>query len=264
MTQARSLGVPRLGWIALATGCFLLSASHLNADDFSYSETFSLFGQTPNTTCDASPKGICGAVATINSFIYLEKQYPSLYGNKLTPNLSGNSDPTDALNFASNGFGTYQGYYKRPGDAYSDFLQTKKDWFTLYAPGTTTFEARYAGSGGVPDVNWLAAQVKAGQDVEFFVQATGFFHVLTLTGVSCTAGNCSITYQDPNAPATNQNSGTLTSTLSGLQFTNVPGSGFNGTVTITGAFAESPIPEPATWLLLGGGLALMARLRRVS
>jgi hypothetical protein len=33
-----------------------------------------------------------------------------------------------------------------------------------------------------------------------------------------------------------------------LSFTGVPGSAYNGTVTITAAFAESPVPEPATFV----------------
>ena len=39
----------------------------------SYSNPFDKYGQVENTTCPAAPGGICAAVASINSFVYLKR-----------------------------------------------------------------------------------------------------------------------------------------------------------------------------------------------
>src|SRR5437879_4677220 len=122
---------------------------------FDYNEEFDNFGKTPNACPASNPKGICAAVAAINSFIFLENQYPGIYDNKLTPNIQGakpnQTDPTDRDNFGVNGWqvGTNpprQGYYARPGTVGGDYIQTKKDWFNDYAPGTTNFDSYFIGS----------------------------------------------------------------------------------------------------------------------
>ena len=239
--------------VLVANGAF---APIVVAAAFSYSIDFNKLGQTPNFTCGT--QGACGAVATINSFAFLQKQYPGVYDNKLLPNNNAmtNTDPTDAQKFGFDGWQVganpmRQGYYMRPGGAESDFLQTKKDWINDYAPGTTVFNSWWAGSpdnNRKPTIDDLAQEIKDGEDVEFFVKGTNFFHVMTLTAVACDmAMNCTIRYQDPNDPGTHQGPTPITVMDGMLMFTGVPGSGQpNLTVTITAAFAESPVPEPAT------------------
>jgi hypothetical protein len=238
---------------------------------FEYTLPFNEYGQQPNLCPPSNPKGICAAVASINSFKFLQTHYPSMYGNLLLPNLQPDgTDPIDAMDFGVNGWQVganpaRQGYYPRPGNAYGDYIQTKMDWIEDRAPGRTTYETRYAGAGGVPDVAWLAEQIQKGQDVEFFVQGTDFFHALTLTGVGCSDHNyvdCYIMYQDPNDVATQKQLAVNPTGPGGaLQLTGVDFSG-GVTLTITGAFAESPVPEPATYLLLGGALTALAFYRR--
>lgn len=221
---------------------------------FNYSNDFSKYGVQPNLCPVTNPKGICAAVAAINSFAYLQNSRGDLYGTSLLPNLKNDgTDPTDAMDFGVNGWTVgmnphRDGYYPRPGTAYDDYIATKKDWIEDHVPGKTTYEVRYAGQGGAPDVAWLATQIMKKQDVEFFVQGTGFFHAMTLVGVSCTGDdytNCSITFQDPNEP-TKTYSRPLTIGANSLGVTDLPSSGFVGALTITGAFAESPVPEPGT------------------
>lgn len=243
----------------LTLAIFAAAAQLAHSAAFTYSIDFNKLGQTPNFACGG--KGACGAVSTVNSFAFLQKQYPGIYDNKLLPNNNAmtNTDMVDAQKFGFDGWqvGTNpmrQGYYPRPGGAESDFLQTKKDWINDYAPGTTRFNSWWAGSpdnNRKPTIDDLAREINHKEDVEFFVQGDNFYHVMTLTEVSCDmAMNCSIRYQDPNQPGTHQGPTPITVMNNMLMFTGVPGSGYNGTVTITAAFSESPIPEPATWILI--------------
>ncbi len=245
------------------------ASSFARADAFSYSEVFSNFGQVTNFTCPASPGGVCGAVAAMNSFTFLQNTYSSIYGITLT----GLNPAFAASSFASTGWvdssGTaYQGYYSRPGTANGDFIATLQDWVNTHQPqpNLTNFSSWYAGSpNGLPTIDALGQEIKAQEDVEIFVKniagSPSFFHVLTLTAVSCDAAlNCSIKYQDPNGPANEQ---TATLANGTLQFTGVPASGFAGTVSIVSAFSESPVPEPASYILFGIVTAvLLASVRR--
>jgi hypothetical protein len=240
------------------------------ATPFTFSLDFTKFGTQANFACGGS--GACGAVATVNSFVFLENMYSHFYDNKLTPSMNLMDDAQD---FGFDGWqvganSMRRGYYDplRPHNAdFTDsFLQTKKEWIHDRAPGTTIFESWFEGSpdhNRKPTIMDLAQEIKDGEDVEFFVRGTNFYHVLTLTEVSCDmAMNCSIRYQDPNQPLVNQ-PGTPITVMDGmLQFTNVPGSGHMGVVTITAAFSESPVPEPSTLLLLGSGLAVLVVWRR--
>ena len=246
--------------LSIFATCAPLAKAEYISGPFDYSEDFSLFGQQANTSCTVKAGGttaICGAVAAVNSFIFLENKYSDVYGNSLTPNLTGNTDPTDAKNFAVDGFGTYTGYYNRTGTAGGDYIDTLTDWFDLYAPGTTLLSSWYSGSSQndyLPGISDMAYEIRESEDVELFAKMGDVYHVLTLTGITCDAvGNCSMTYQDPNSPATPQ-SAALTLVDGSLQFSDLPGSGYTGTFSITGMFAESPIPEPSTLLLVGGGL----------
>jgi hypothetical protein len=258
--------------LGLMFGVCWASAQFAYSAAFTHSIDFAKLGVTPNFACGG--KGACGAVSTINSFIFLQKEYPAMYDNKLAPNYNAmtNTDMVDAQKFGFDGWqvGTNpmrQGYYNRPGGAESDFLQTKKDWINDYAPGTTRFSSWWPGSpdnNRFPTIMDLAEEMRKKEDVEFFVQNTDpakpFYHVMTLTEVSCDATMlmCSIRYQDPNNPTVNQPSTPITVMNNMLLFTNVPGSNYMGQVKITAAFSESPIPEPASVLMiLAAGVVLV-------
>ena len=264
----------RAKFLAVVLTLLFASKQLAQADPINESIDASKLGVTPNFACGG--QGACGAVASINSFSYLGRQFPGIYGNppnNITPNYNATSN-TDTVDAQAFGFDGWQvganpmrrGYYDplRPHNAdYTDsFLQTKKDWINDHAPGTTVFSSWFTGSADnnrKPTILDLAAEMKKKEDVEFFVQADGFYHVMTLAGVMCDmAMNCSIKYQDPNDPAQANPNETMAkiytaniSVMDGmLQFTGVPGSGFAGTVTITAAFSESPVPEPATAVLM--------------
>jgi hypothetical protein len=269
--------IQHLTFVAVLAGLCLRSAI---ADPINVSIDTSKLGVTPNEDCGI--KGICGAIASINSFAYLSRQFPTVYGNLpngLLPNFNTttNTDSVDAKKFAVDGWQVGMnpariGYYNRTGGAELDYLQTKMDWFNDYAPGTTMFDSWWATPAGKPEwasphntakptVANLVGALQQNKDVEFFVQRENFYHVMTLTGIECDmAMNCAIKWQDPNDAAQampNQTmakiySAPITVTEGMIMFNGVLGAG--GVVTMTAAFAEMPVPEPATMILIVIGL----------
>jgi len=268
-------GYLRTKALSLVAAAVAFAAQVVLAGAIDVSIDTSKLGVTPNEDCGIG--GICGAVSSINSFTYLSRKYPSIYGDDLLPdyNATTNTDSSDAKKFAVDGWqeGTNPnrtGYYNRTGGAELDFLNTKKDWFHDFALDTTVFNSWWTQPAGHPEwaspdnnnsptIADLAAEIQHGEDVEFFVQDGDFYHVMTLTGIVCDEDmNCSIKYQDPNDPAQDSPNETMAkiymadvTIMDGMiTFEDVPGSGHTGTVKITAAFAESPIPEPATAVII--------------
>jgi hypothetical protein len=263
----------RVGFWVVLVG-LVAQAGRADVLPFDYQEDFDDFGKTPNACPVTNPKGICAAVAAINSFIFLENMYPEGYGNNLTPNVVGPSgnetDPIDANAFGVSGWTVppnppRQGYYPLPGSVGGTYIQTKMNWIGDHNPGTITiFDSWFAGSpdnNRVPTIADLASQLmpSSPEDVELFINGgTGGNHALTLTGLSCEGDNytdCFISYQDPNDPTVN-NTESVSVVNGSLQID-------DGFGNIYAAFSESPIPEPTSLILLGTVIAGVAwRLRR--
>ncbi len=166
---------------------------------------------------------------------------------------------------------------------------SKVEYVNEYAPNSTVFWAQmdpatcgaasnYADSSVIsnvkPTLSALYNQLQMGEDVEIaFIGSTNlgiaplndsnsFAHMVTLTGLNSTNGN--FTYLDPNNP-TNVFSATMTVDTNGyLAFTwNNNNSPSTPGVEIYEAWAESPIPEPASLVLLAmSGVSGLLYLRR--
>jgi hypothetical protein len=187
------------------------------------------------------------------------------------------TDPIDATNFGVTGWQVganpmRRGFYDllRPHNAdFTDsFLQTKKDWIHDFAPGTTVFDSWFPGSidnDRKPTIMDLAQEIKDGEDVELFVRGEGgYYHVISLTGIFCrddAMTMCGLKYQDNDGDINMNLMAPITVAGGMVMFTGAL-SGADRTVTITAAFAESPVPEPSTLLLLGSGLTVLAVWRR--
>jgi hypothetical protein len=196
----------------------------------------------------------------INSFVFLDNHYPSVYpGNKLIP---GNNPNQATQWFSTAGWdgpnGHREGYYTRVtppfrGDADAVLLQTKKDWVNDWAPGTTRFESMLKSGGTYPTIEFLANEICHHEDVELAVDIAPIgAHLITLTAISCDmAGNCKIRYQDPNDPQHEQPAVDLftSHTIDHPNELFFYFKAFGGSAFIRSAFAESPVPEPPTWLL---------------
>jgi hypothetical protein len=266
-----------------------LFPQYLMAQITMYSEPFAWFGDQANQTPPGYPNGTCAASSAINSFIYLENQYPNIYGapngGKLTPNYNAanNNDPTDALNFGVNGFGMdpnnsnnpYPGYYPSPLPANSGYVATKTQWFNTYAPGTTTIDSWYLGTAQDPSnqnnmnptPQVFQAQLQAKEDVEFFIQGSAY-HVLTLTDLTVNMNtnptSYTVSWLDCNDTSMEYSSPVTFAANGQMQITGVFGYPNGSLENITAAFAESPIPEPSTFLMLVGmgAVSLLAYARR--
>jgi len=248
---------------------------------FSYSEDFSKFGRVQNQNCGIG--GICGAVAMVNSFVFLQNMYPGIYGP--TPLVS--ADPTaDSLKFALDGWQTgtnpaRTGYYNRVAagtTGIKELWETKVDWVTDYAPGTTVFAGMTAFVDstadwklgqfvtlGYPTIAFLAQEIKNGEDVEASISKldnTGS-HAITLTGIACDAqNNCTLKYQDPNFPTVERSVPLNLNAGQGNRIQFSEAGTFDADVYLYLAFAESPVPEPGTIALGAIGLILIVVFRR--
>lgn len=237
-------------------------------------ENFSYFGKQDNFTCPAGPHGVCAAASTLNSFIFLANQYPQVYGNMLDPSVTGavpnQTDHTDTLNFAN----FYYGYLatqpnSNPND---DFRYALTTWMSDFAFGTSVVTSVYPGSpdsNGLPTTAFLTSQIMDQEDVQLFVYGedpntkSQVGHAINLIGISSSNGDYVIQYQDPNSPTEIQTSQLLFGPGGQLSFQGLPGTGppfLTTEFSIDAAFAESPkpTPEPASWVLLGSSVLLLA------
>jgi len=258
---------------SLVVSGIAINISSAHAAGFSFSENFNNFGVTPNNYCPTvnNGKGICGAVEAINSFTFLTKTYPNIYvngtSNLIIPNYNAltNTDPTDGLNFATQGWtvggNTYQGYYPRPGVAIADYTATLNDWFNSYAPNTTSITTFNS-----PTIQQLATAIQQGQDTEFFILSNTIYHVLDLTAIACTGGmgtngndytGCTINYQDPDNATTEVKNVPIAINNGSISFN------YNGAqVNVQAAFDESPVPEPSNILGVVTALGFIAFFKR--
>ncbi|HEV3167427.1 MAG TPA: PEP-CTERM sorting domain-containing protein [Isosphaeraceae bacterium] len=261
--------------IALASATVLSSLAMISsarADSIFYN--FDSYGHAVNN----GP--YCAATSFANSFRFLEKKYPTVYGTTLT---GGNDNPTAArdgivaLETLSGGAGSAP-------TSHQTVWESKVNYILNNAPaGTTIFEGQQdpavSTTGWLmansiqnvnPTLNFLFNQLRRGEDVE--IGFTGipnaqqnepedkqdpFSHMVVLTGLDNVTMR--MQYLDPNNP-TQLFTTTLTSN-NGSLFFNWDNGGANtpvNNVRIFQAFAESPsVPEPSSLILAGSGAFLL-------
>jgi hypothetical protein len=251
-----------------------------------------LFGNLDQAKTNC-PNFSCGPTAATNSFAYLQRRFPQVYGSSLIPDTNNNGmiDEAELIAVANNvganfmkscvnncGTGTY----------IEDFIIGKRDYIESKVPGKTKYGAQIAlkwrvnaddfpaGNPGshlgtpkpdfVQDMRaatlaFLAGEIARGEDVEVFVAwGTNNAHYLTLTGIS---------YNDQT------NMGTLNfidpagglpgmANILGLNANGVIQTSYAGGSSLFHAVSEST-PEASTVLgllalgLLGGGVQIKQR-----
>lgn len=254
------------------------------------------FGSVKNNR--ASP--ICAAVATANSFVYLQNHYPDIYGQSLI--LDGNPEHTViALAYGwENSSGIVRsGMYGHDNPFHpQDIWEQKVHFIEDFSPGTTIFDGQIKVPETIdlfswhrgeiledkyPTWNFLWRQIEHGEGVEIGIcpiGGGGTGHVLTLTDLSFNDAEDGglydngrwdlgeprkISFLDPNPNILgiqHQITDITSDRLDdGLQFNWWV---YNGTYEITFAFSESavPLPLPGALWLLGSGLAILLGFRR--
>jgi len=219
----------------------------------------------------------------MNSFQYLQYSSSSTYGTNLTRG-SGTANAAasrDLLDAGING--------GPQGGLQGDVWNAKLNWFinnggtagTTFAGITNTAMTSSQGTGysvgtsnmtfgqsGTQIWNFLVQQIKEGEDVEIGM----FDHMVTLMGLSVSGSNMYAEIIDPNYPtpggtgAGGMSNGAAGEWVNAAYGTNgglvrlsgfsIGGTGYN-LPDIYYAFAESPVPEPASLALFGATSAGM-------
>lgn len=273
---------------AFVCALLLAGAGHaLTIYDIQLDDTmFGHLDQDDTEACGGAGGLACGPTAAVNSFVWLQNQYPDIYDNSLilsaTQDHDGDLviDEYDDWIETANALGDAQ-YMDctvcQGGTSISNFISGKQAWIEDHAPGVTTYADQNV-HAAPPNNIWpmwqfLYDNLVDGEDVELLV---GFYdsegnrvggHYLTLTsfhwedanddGVIDATETASIDFIDPQTGQytvadifQNSQDGPIGSDY---------GTGGNVAVTaIESAVKESPIPEPTTALLLGSGLVILS------
>ncbi len=256
---------------------------------------YSKYGKVWNTA-----PGICAAAATINSFIYLRNQYPSIYsGTNIIPDWDYNdvideSDYNTSRDKLAWGWNDKPGIYKCPAgeDGQKWWWKVKNAWLDEFAPGKTVFSGQYLWADSswtradrvqkkVPEWSFLLDQLRKCEDIEIGFwpwdseqKKWGTGHAVTVTGLRLVDCNDNgkwdpneefkIFYCDPNDPVAKKEAfvslGEVDSWQGIMKIHWWQDPGRD--YFILNAFSESPIPDAATLFLFSSGLVVVLPLFR--
>jgi hypothetical protein len=270
--------LPKKIAIWLVALCLSVPAS---AEVFTVQLDESLFGHLNQADVTGCPPAVaCGPTAAANSFGWLQQRYPTVYGMRLVPdiNTSGTLDSPDLAAVANTLSGpNLMNCSECSGGTFIDeFIYGKTAYIEQVAPGRTQYAAQdpFAWDvtrGGVaqprpgyiqpvnPTFGFLFNELLAGEDVEILINGD-FNHYLTLTSLEWDDVLLSGT-MDYIDPATGAHGVSNISQVGNFINTDYGG----GSSNIVAAVSESPVPEPATILLLGSmllGFGIVLRRRR--
>ena len=215
----------------------------------------------------------CAPTATMNSFIYLQNHYPTVYDHLLVPEGAG-QDVIKARELALNWMNT-----TLAGTTTEDWVWGKYNFLENYAPGKTIYHGQTMYNGwtallprplwvdaALPDWSFLFNELNKCQDVEIGINwGSDMGHALTVCGFlwDDQTSTGKIWYVDPWVGAcTPLNAGIpIWIRMDGKLGFNY--SGANAYVDM--ALAES-VPEPGSLMVLATGLAgivgIVVRRRR--
>ena len=211
----------------------------------------------------------CAPTATMNSFIYLQNHYPTIYDNLLVPAGAG-MDIIKARELAVQWMGT-----TAQGTTYYDWAWGKYDYLEHYAPGKTVYHGQTAYNGWtglkprpewaqdmLPTWDFLYNQLDLCQDVEIGISwSSDVGHALTVCGLTWDDATMagSISYLDPWDGTCYNNIQLTFNPANGKLL--MPYGGHNAWIDL--ALAESPVPEPSAILALGSGfVGVLITLKR--
>jgi len=234
----------------------------------------------------------CGPVSVINSFVYLQNQYPHVYDSKLILKNPQGATEYDDWAYSAWVLGTQYMYTNSCGTLDPNFAWGKQRYISTYAPRTTILhgqatEVDWSTAVGqnpkrrpawmnemVPTWGFLYEELRRCQDVEIgLIFGGGGGHWLTLTGfdwmddgdgIIQQMENATIWFIDPD-DGMESSSSIWQDPMQGFRLTTNYGGGGGLPSWINIVAAESPVPEPTVvaFAFAGGiGFVLVVARRR--
>ena len=265
--------LPRLLIAAVVIG-ILMTCTQAWGTVYTVDKPVNEFGYIDQNNLDQFPGDwlgnvACAPTATMNSFVYLQNHYPGIYGNSLIP-VGAGQDIIRARELALTWMGT-----TIAGTTIRDWTWGKYNYLENYAAGKTMFHGQttYAGwTVGKPRPSWaedmkpnwyfLYNQLFLCQDVEIGISwSSDMGHALTVTGLTWNdeTNVGSISYIDPWDATLYAGIPMNYSFVDNMLHFNYGGN--NSWIDV--ALAESAVPEPSAFLVLGSGfVGILIQLRR--
>jgi len=258
----------RPSWIpmfAIVATCALVSATPVRADDDVKGEVdaskMGNLDQHDLTVCKTKTGDnlSCGPAAAVNSFVYLEKMFPSIYGETLAPLSKPLGQALGQVTVGNLLGGKDFMQTAAPGGTFWDnFYKGKQDYINDKDPGSTLFDQETN-----PSAVWLADQLNHDSDVEIllnFDSPSFRGHYVTVTRISYDSllGFGVLYFVDPLDGTVHH--ADITGDTAQLDITYVrpdTKEELRGRIVRgAGEFARG-VPEPATWALMLSGLGLV-------
>jgi hypothetical protein len=276
----------------LAVGALLCAMPTTSgADLYQIEKDTDLYGNLDQDDIPAGGEVDCGPTAAVNSLVYLENKYPGIYDRHLIPDIEfppdGVRDYNELINAALLLAGANNMNTKPPGGTWDDmFIYGKWNYIEFQIPGVTTYAAQMLGTWGFPGANpprppdeippilkplWVQDQMYPTwqfiynelydcEDVEILINWNGGGHFLTLTGFVWNDDGDGVIQQEEGAVMKYIDPATGDTGESGIWNVAVNShyelmTDYETGAIVTMAVSESPIPEPATIVLVAMGLA---------
>ena len=218
----------------------------------------SLFGHLDQHKTKCPTKG-CGGTAVLNSIVFLQNEYASVYQGLLTG--PDESEQITTANQIDDDMQSSEG----KDTSWSNFVSGKEQYINGAAPGTTSYsdESVYDPKPVIPTPGYIVNQLAHDQDVEILVEGLTpkgghFGHYVTVTGMSYDASSHTgmFSFVDP-ADGMNKTRDFYVDEDGYMDF--LAANGLSR--YISGAVSEGPTgtaPEPtATALVLSGSIAIV-------